>query len=35
MKAAVSIPLQMLRAAIDEWSDSLKKYVNAKGGHFE
>lgn len=34
-KAAASIPLEVVRAAIDEWPERLKKCVKAKGGHFE
>lgn len=33
--AAASIPLETVRAAIDEWPDRLKMCVKAKGGHFE
>lgn len=35
VKAAASIPLEVVRAAIDEWPDRLKRCVKAKGGHFE
>lgn len=35
VKAAASLPLDVVRAAIDEWPDRLKKCVKAKGGHFE
>jgi len=35
VKAAPSIPLEVVRAVINEWPDRLKKCVNAKGGHFE
>lgn len=35
MAAAASIPLETVRAAIDEWPDRLMKCVKAKGGYFE
>lgn len=35
VKAAASIPQDVVRAAIDEWPERLKKCVKAKGGHFE
>lgn len=35
VKAAASIPLDVVRAAIDEWPGRLEKCVKAKGGHFE
>jgi len=34
-KAAANLPLERVRAAIDEWPDRLRKCVRAKGGHFE
>ncbi|KAL4131321.1 hypothetical protein QTP88_008653 [Uroleucon formosanum] len=35
VKSAASIPLEVVRAVIDEWPDRLKKCINANGGHFE
>jgi hypothetical protein len=35
MKSAASISLEVVRAVIDEWSDRLKKCINANVGHFE
>lgn len=35
VKVAASIPLEVVRAAIDEWPDRLKRCVKAEGGHFE
>jgi hypothetical protein len=35
MKSVASIPLEVVRAVIDEWPDRLKKYIYANGGHFE
>lgn len=35
VKVAASIPLDVIRAAIDEWPGRLEKCVKAKGGHFE
>ena len=35
VKSAASIPLHVVHAAIDKWSGRLKKFVKAKGGHFE
>jgi len=35
VKAAAEIPLQTVRAAIEEWPESLKACVEAEGGHFE
>jgi len=35
VKAAASIPLDVVRAAIDEWPGRLKKCVAEKGGHIE
>ena len=33
--AAAEIPLETARAAIAEWPERLKAYVEAKGGHFK
>jgi hypothetical protein len=35
VKAAASIPLDVVRADIDEWPGRLEKCGKAKGGHFE
>ncbi|KAL1446800.1 hypothetical protein WDU94_010885 [Cyamophila willieti] len=35
VQAAASIPLETVRAAIDDWPVRLKKCVKAMGGHFE
>lgn len=35
VRAAASIPIDTVRAVIDEWPDRLKKCVKVKGGHFE
>jgi hypothetical protein len=35
VKAAAEIPLETVRAAIAEWPERLKAYVEAEGGHFE
>jgi len=35
VKAVASIPIEVVRAVINEWPDRLKKCVKAKGLHFE
>ncbi|KAL1463846.1 hypothetical protein WDU94_015547 [Cyamophila willieti] len=35
VQAAASIPLETVRAAIDDWPVRLKKCVKVRGGHFE
>jgi hypothetical protein len=35
VKAAAEIPLEMVHAAIAEWPEHLKAYVEAEGVHFE
>jgi hypothetical protein len=35
VKAAAEIPMETVRAAIAEWTESLKACVEAEGGHFE
>ena len=35
VKATAEIPLETLPAAMAEWPEGLKAYVEAEGGHFE
>jgi hypothetical protein len=35
IKAAASIPIEVVRGCIDTWPNRLRKCIKAKGGHFE